>query len=127
MTFDTTVTNATFAIGNFTTSDQMLWKVYDAQGVLLDQGTITQFFYDANGNRVDISSSSSPNYSIDLSANGLNPGTQFTSMSLESTHDSYKFTGFSVEKTVTIRITISAWLQLIMMAINRRQVPLPLP
>jgi Ca2+-binding RTX toxin-like protein len=41
-------------------------------------------------------------YSINLATNGLDSGLLFTSMSLESSNNSFKFTGFSVEKAVTV-------------------------
>ena len=103
MTFDTLVSNATFNIGNFSTGDTLVWKVYGSDGVtVMDSGTIDQFFYDANGVKVNLVNAENLNYSINLATNGLNAGLLFTSMSLESSNNSFKFTGFSVEKAVTV-------------------------
>ena len=103
MAFDTPVTNASFAIGNFSTSDALVWKVYAADGTtILDSGTISGSFYDTNGNLVNVANNESANYSIDLAANGLDDGLQFSSMTIESSNGAYKFTGFSVEKALTV-------------------------
>jgi Ca2+-binding RTX toxin-like protein len=102
MDFDSAASDATFNIGNFSTGDVMVWKVYDQNGNQLDSGTITNSFYAENGTLVSLTSSESPNYLINLSANGLDPDTYFYSMSIESTTNSFKFTGFSVEKALTV-------------------------
>ena len=103
MTFDTPVSNATFNIGNFSNGDTLVWKVYDSDGfTVLDSGTIDQFFYDANGVKVNLVNAENLDYSINLATNGLDSGLLFTSMSLESSNNSFKFTGFSVEKAVTV-------------------------
>ncbi|MDD2844818.1 MAG: type I secretion C-terminal target domain-containing protein, partial [Rhodoferax sp.] len=103
MTFDTPVSNATFNIGNFSNGDTLVWKVYDIDGVtVLDSGTIDQFFYDANGVQVNLVNAENLDYSINLATNGLDSGLLFTSMSLESSNNSFKFTGFSVEKALTV-------------------------
>jgi len=102
MDFDSAVSDATFGIGNFSTGDVMVWRVYDENGIEIDSGTITNSFFDTEGNVVNLSNSESPNYSINLEANGLVAPDGFYSMSLEATTNSYKFTGFSVEKSLTV-------------------------
>ena len=95
MTFDTPVSDATLNIGNFSKGDGLKWTVYDADGTtVLDTGTIT-----VNTN------SESINYSFKLSDYGLDANTSFTSLTIESTANSYKFTGFSIEKAVTVNDT----------------------
>ncbi len=102
MDFDTLVSDATFEIGNFTPGDVLKWTVYNESGGVLDTGTITNSFFDTSGNVVTISNAASINYSINLAANGLDNDLAFSSMSIEATTDAYKFTGFSVEKALTI-------------------------
>ena len=102
MTFDTPASNATFAVGNFSDGDIIAWKVYDAAGTVIDSGTIDHGFYDTNGVWVPLPNNENLNYSIDLAQNGLDAGLQFTSMSIEAASNSYKFTGFSVEKAITV-------------------------
>ena len=106
MTFDTPASDATFKVGNFSNGDILQWKVYDADGNVIDSDTIDHQFYDVNGNLVTLVNSESPNYSIDLAHNGLDAGLLFTSMSIEvgntTGNDSFKFTGFSVEKAITV-------------------------
>jgi VCBS repeat-containing protein len=105
MAFDTLVSDATFAIGNLNPTDELVWTVYDANGVVLDSGTIVGSYVDENGNTLPITNNQNANYSISLAANGLDEGLQFASMSLESTNNSYKFTGFSVEMALTVEDT----------------------
>ncbi|MHB8708736.1 MAG: calcium-binding protein, partial [Desulfuromonadales bacterium] len=102
MDFDSAVSDATFEIGNFSTGDTLTWRVYNENGIQIDSGTINNSFFDTDGNVVNLSSSEAPNYSINLSANGLVAPDGFYSMSLEATTNSYKFTGFSVEKALTV-------------------------
>jgi hypothetical protein len=105
MTFDSAVSNATFAIGNFKTSDDLIWRVYDENDVQIDFGVIQGSFFAPDGvTVVTVTNSESPNYIIDLAANGMDVP-NFYSMSLEGAaagSESYKFTGFSVEKAITV-------------------------
>ena len=109
MSFDTPATDVVLHIGNFSTGDTLNWKVYGENptnpldhNYLLDSGTISQYFYDSNGVKVNLVSSESPNYLIDLKTNGLDPNIQFDSLTIEAGNNSFKFTGFSVEKAVTV-------------------------
>ncbi|HSH96030.1 MAG TPA: type I secretion C-terminal target domain-containing protein, partial [Roseimicrobium sp.] len=95
MVFDTPVSDATLNIGNFSKGDILKWTVYDADGTtVLDSGTIT---VNTNSESID--------YSFKLSDYGLDDNTSFTSLTIESTSNSYKFTGFSIEKAVTVEDT----------------------
>jgi Ca2+-binding RTX toxin-like protein len=49
-----------------------------------------------------LTNSEGPNYSIDLALNGLESGLTFSSMSIEATTNAFKFTGFGVEKALTV-------------------------
>jgi len=92
MTFDSPVSDATLNIGNFSKGDILKWTVYDADGTtVLDSGTITV-----------TSNSESLDFAFKLSDYGLDANTSFTSLTIESTANSYKFTGFSIEKAVTV-------------------------
>ena len=98
MAFDTPVSDATFAIGNFSggqSPDVLRWTAYNEFGVQVDTGLI-------NGSGTE---SANHSYKLSAIADGLDPGLQFSSITLEATVGAFKFTGFSIEKALTVNDT----------------------
>ena len=111
-----TASNIKFSVGNINGSDPLAWAVYDSDGTtVLDSGVIVGNFVelDSSGNEVTttIQSANNLNYEIDLGLNGLDEGVNFYSIAISagtidttngSGNPKYKFTGFEVEKVLTL-------------------------
>ncbi|MCG3171123.1 MAG: hypothetical protein CALGDGBN_02710 [Pseudomonadales bacterium] len=102
MSFADALSGMTLNVGNLSTDDVLVWKVYRA-GVLLDSGEISGSYVGSDGSIVTIANNESPEYWIDLSRNGLDPDLAFDRVELSATDDtSWKFLGFTVEKPISI-------------------------
>ncbi|MFM7783588.1 MAG: type I secretion C-terminal target domain-containing protein, partial [Gammaproteobacteria bacterium] len=105
MRFSDIVSNASLHIGNLKSSEGLVWKVYK-EGVLVDEGLVTDRYTGSNGQEVDITNSESPTYWIDLSRNGLDPDATFDSIEISGAEGtSYKFIAFTIEKPVSLADT----------------------
>jgi hypothetical protein len=105
MRFTDVLSSASLHIGNLKSSDGLIWKVYK-DGVLVDEGLVTDRYTGGNGLEVDITNSESPDYWIDLSRNGLDPGAAFDTIEISGDEGtSYKLIAFTVEKPLSFSDT----------------------
>ena len=102
MSFADALTGCSLNVGNLSTNDVLVWKVYHA-GTLIDSGTISGSYVGSDGSVVNITGDESSEYWIDLSRNGLEQHTLFDTVELSAAnHTSWKFIGFAVETPISI-------------------------
>ena len=101
MQFADLVNDASLHIGNISTSDFLLWKVF-LNGQEVDGGVIKGSYMN-DGTEVPIENNEAAEYWIDLSQNGLDAGLMFDTLQITAGFgDAYKFIGFTVEKPSAI-------------------------